>query len=86
MDSAVHDTEFEIVKEGRVEWLAVPCFVCPILLYGDGGAGFSTDLVLYVALIRLSELPFAHSSRLGEWCDHWLWILKHEGKKNHRSL
>ena len=24
MDSAVHDTEYEIVREGRVEWLAVP--------------------------------------------------------------
>ncbi len=42
--------------------------------YGDGGVGLSTNLVLYVALIRLSELLFAHSSRLGGWYDHWLWI------------
>ena len=51
MDSVVHDTEYKIVKEGRVEWLAVPCFLCPILLYKDGGVGLSTNLMLYVATL-----------------------------------
>ena len=30
MDSAVHDTEYEIVREGRVEWLAVRVQHCAV--------------------------------------------------------
>ena len=30
--------------------------------------------MLRPSLIRLSELPSAHSSRLGGRCDHWLWV------------
>ena len=76
MDSAVHDTEYKIVREGRVEWLAflvlyvLTCCMemvvraCPPIWC----------CMLRPSLIRLSELPFAHSSRLGGRCDHWLWI------------